>query len=299
MHLSKIQVKPVKFTEYDGLKKISGPPPPTVSATQLRKKVHDHLKIGGRKNEALTSHHSSKQKSFVRRVMPRKKSVRKPRLKYDEDDYRAMQRMDKLRVDWDSHEDNILLVCKVATTYMSPNPRKQMVGFIAVRDVLRTYSYTSYNKTSRACQRRLMYMLRQPRTVNSVMLGVEEIKQDPYVDRRYGGTMNRLKGECSSWGEYEKRLTEVFKELVGYIVKKYYDIAEIKPKKHMTMPKTVQEFNLLFEVFYPMKPHHNQGFTKDVRSINDIHSATINSVIHSSMCCGKDRRSWAYQLFMV
>ncbi|XP_011862964.1 PREDICTED: general transcription factor 3C polypeptide 1-like [Vollenhovia emeryi] len=300
LHLSKIQAKPVKFTEYDGLKKISGPPPPaTVNASDLQKKVYDHLSTGGRKNKALPSHQSSKQKSFVRRVMPRKKSVRKPRLKYDEDDYRAMQRMEKLRVDWESHEDNILLVCKVATTYLSPNPRKQVVSFIAVRDVLRTFSYNSYNKTSRACQRRLMYMLRQPRTVNSVALGVEEIKQDPFVDKRYGGTMDRLKGECSSSAEYEKRVTDVFKELVGYIVKKYYDIAEIKPKKHMAMPKTVQEFNLLFEVVHPMKPRHNQGFTKDVRNTNDIHSATINSVIHSSMCCGKDRRSWAYQLFKV
>ncbi|XP_077271220.1 general transcription factor 3C polypeptide 1 isoform X1 [Temnothorax americanus] len=298
LHLSKIQAKPVRFTEYDGLKKISGPPPPpSVNATELRKKVYNHLSTAGRKNEALPSHQSTRQKSFVRHVMPRKKSVRK--LKYDEDDYRAMQRMNKLRVEWDSHEDNILLVCKVATTYLSPNPRKQVVSFIAIRDVLRTFSYNSYNKTSRACQRRLVYMLRQQRTVNSVTLGVEEIKQDPFIDRRYGGAMDRLKGECSSSTEYEKRLTDVFKELVGYIVKKYYDIAEIKPKKHMAMPKTIQEFNLLFEVIHPTKSHRNQGFTKDVRNMNDIHSATINAVIHSSMCCGKDRRSWAYQLFTV
>lgn len=258
--------------------------------------MYDHL--NGRKNEALPSQQSTKQKSFVRRVMPRKKSAR-PRLKYDEDDYRAMQRMHKLRVDWESHEDNILLVCKVAATYLSSNPRKQPIGFIAVRDVLRTFSYNSYNKTSRACQRRLMYMLKQPRTVNSVALGVEEIKQDPFVDRRYGSTMGRLKNECANSAEYEKRITGIFKELVGYIIKKYYDIAEIKPKKHMAMPKTAQEFNLLFELVYPAKPHHNQGFTKDVRNTNDIYAATINSVIHSSMCCKKDRRTWAYQLFKV
>ncbi|KYN36248.1 General transcription factor 3C polypeptide 1 [Trachymyrmex septentrionalis] len=298
LHLSKIQVKPIKYTEYDGLKKISGPPPPpVVSATELQKKIQEQLNTAGRKYEALPSSHQSKrQKSFVRHVVPRKKSAR---VKFDEDDYRAMQRMNKLRVEWDTHEDNILLVCKVTSTYLSPNPRKQMVSFITIRDVLRTYSYSSYNKTSRACQRRLMYMLRQPRTVNSVALGVEEIKQDPFVDKRYGGAMERLKGECSSSIEYEKRLIEIFKELVDYIMKKYYDIAEIKPKKHMAMPKTAQEFNLLFEVVHPIKPHYNKGFTKDVRSITDIHSAIINSVIHSSMCCGKDRRSWAYQLFMV
>lgn len=278
------------------MKKVSGPPSPALSAAELRKRMYDHLNSIGRKNEALPSHQSTRQKAFVRRVMPRKKST--PRLKYDEDDYQAMQRMQKLRVDWEPHEDNILLVCKVATMYLSPNPRKQVVTFIAVRDVLRSFSYSSYNKTSRACQRRLMYMLKQSRTVDSVALGVEEIKQDPFVDRRYNGAMDRLKGECANPAEYEKRATEVFKELVGYIVKKYYDITEIKPKKHMAMPKTAQEFNLLFEIVHPAKPHNNQSFT-DVCNMNDIHSATINSVIHSSMCCGKDRRCWAYQLFRV
>ncbi|XP_026830371.1 general transcription factor 3C polypeptide 1 [Ooceraea biroi] len=300
LHLSRIQKCPVKYTEYDGLKKVSGPPgpAPALSAAELRKKVYDHLSNAGRKNEALPSHQSSRQKSFVRRVMPRKTSVR-PRLKYDEDDYRALQRMDKLRVDWDSHEDNILLVCKVATMYLWPNPRKQMVSFIVVRDVLRKFSYNSYNKTSRACQRRLLYMLRQPRTMNSVALGVEEIKQDPFVDRRYSGVMERLKAESANPAEYEKRVTEVFKELVMYIVEKYYNITEIKPKKHAEIPRTKQQFDLFFELVHPANPRHNQGFTKDVRNTDDIHSATINSVIHSSMCCGKDRRCWAYQLFKV
>lgn len=297
LHLSKIQAKPIK---YDGLKKASGSsnkPPSNISAYELRKKVFDHLNEFGRKNELLTSCQSSRQKSFVRRMMPRKRSVQ-PRLKYDEDDYQAMQRMNKLRVDWDSHEDNILLVCKVAMKYLSPNPRKQVIGFIAVRDVLRTFSYNSYNKTSRACQRRIMYMMKQPRTANCVALGVEEIKQDRFVNKQYGGVVSKLKDECANSAEFEKQITEVFKELVGYIIKKYYNIAEIKPKKHAAMPKTAQEFNLLFEVVYPAK-HHNEDLTKDVRNVNDIYSAVINSIIHSSMCCGKDRRCWAYQLFKV
>ncbi|XP_020291475.1 general transcription factor 3C polypeptide 1 isoform X2 [Pseudomyrmex gracilis] len=297
LHLSKIQAKPIK---YDSLKKVTvspNKPSSNISAHELRKKVFDHFNEFGRRNELLRSCQSGKQKSFVRRMMPRKRSVQ-PRLKYDEDDYQAMQRMNKLRVDWDSHEDNILLVCKVAMKYLSPNPRKQVIGFIAVRDVLRTFSYNSYNKTSRACQRRILYMMKQPRTANYVALGVEEIKQDRFVNKQYGGVVSKLKDECANSAEFEKQITEVFKELVGYIIKKYYNIAEIKPKKHAAMPKTAQEFNLLFEVVYPAK-HHNEDLTKDVRNVNDIYSAVINSIIHSSMCCGKDRRCWSYQLFKV
>ncbi|XP_011143807.1 general transcription factor 3C polypeptide 1 [Harpegnathos saltator] len=301
LHLSKIQMKPVKYTEYVGLKKVSGPPAPEINGVELQKQKFDQaakLTDTSRKNEALPSHQTSKQKSFVRRVMPRKKSSR-PRLKYDEDDYRAMQKMHKLRADWAPYEVNILLVCKVAMTYLSPNPRKQVVNFIAVRDVLRTYSYTSNNKTSRACQRRLMYMLRQKCTINSIALGVEEIKQDPVIDQRYNGIMDRLKKEYKNSGEYEKRVTEVFKELVALIMKKFYIIADMKPNKHTAMPKTVQEFNFLFKTIYPAKPYQNQGFRKDVRNANDINSATINSLIHSSIYCARSKRSWAYELYKV
>ena len=239
-----------------------------------------------------------RKKAYVRRVMPRKQTVRN-RVKYDEVDYRALQRMDKLRVDWEPHEDNILLMCKVAMMYLFPNPRKQFVSFIAVRDALRSYSPSSQNKTSRACQRRLLYMLKQPQTISSVLLGIEEIKQNYFVNKRFGGLMDRMKGECHNSIEYEDKVAKVFKELVAYIAKKYYSISNMEPRDPIIMPHTVQEFNLLYELKHPSKKLREKGFTTDVQNINDIHSATINSVMHSWMCSDQDRRTWAYQLSKV
>ncbi|XP_076662843.1 general transcription factor 3C polypeptide 1 isoform X1 [Andrena cerasifolii] len=298
-YLSKIKAKPIKFTEFPGLKRVSGPL--SVNATDLRRKVHAKNEEGSiqqRKYEALTCCRSAKQKSYVRRVLPRKASSKK-RNKYDEVDYRALQRMHKLRVDWDQHEDKILLVCKVAMVYLCPNPRKQVLTFSAVRDILRTYSLSSHNKTSRACQRRLLYMLRQQQNVNAIALGVEEIKQNFYIRKRFDGILERLKEEYKCSYEYDKYVVEVFRSLVAYIAKKYYDISHVEEKEPLLVPATVQEFNILYKVVHPAKPFGNRGFTKDARNTNDIHFAVINSVIHSSMCCGKDRRSWAYQLFKV
>lgn len=297
-YLSTIKAVPVKFTEFSGLKKVSGPI--TLSANDLKKKSQSNkvAEITNKsiKHETYTTFRRSKQKSFIRRVLPKK--GRKSRVKYDEIDYRALQLMHKLRVDWQPHEDNILLVCKVAMMYLCPNSRKQVVTFNMVRDVLRSYSLSSYNKTSRACQRRLLYMLRQPQTVNSVTLGVEEIRQNFFINKRFGDIVERIKEESSNPCAYEKRLAEVFKNLVDYVAKKYYDISEMGPNEPIVVPKTVQEFNIFYKVVYPAKTF-NTGFVKDIRCINDIHSATINSVIHSSMCSGKDKRSWAYQLFKV
>nr|XP_050861343.1 general transcription factor 3C polypeptide 1 [Vespula vulgaris] len=297
-YLSTIKAAPVKFTEFSGLKKVSGPT--IISATDLKKKAQSNkiAEISNKsiKHETYTTFRRSKQKSFIRRVLPKK--GKKSRVKYDEIDYRALQLMHKLRVDWQPHEDNILLVCKVAMMYLCPNPRKQVVTFNMVRDVLRSYSLSSYNKTSRACQRRLLYMLRQPQTVNSVTLGVEEIRQNFFINKRFGGITEKIKEECPNPCAYEKRIAEIFKNLVDYVAKKYYDISEMGPNEPIVVPKTVQEFNIFYKVVYPTKSF-NPGFVKDIRCINDIHSATINSVIHSSMCSGKDKRSWAYQLFKV
>ncbi|CAL7934994.1 unnamed protein product [Xylocopa violacea] len=297
-YLAKIKANPIRFTEFPGFKTVSGPP--SLNAMELRKKAQTKNENADeqKKYEALTNQRSTKQKSYVRRVLPRKRSSKR-RIKYDEIDYRALQRMHKLRVDWEPHEDKILLICKVAMVYLCPNPRKQVITFSAVRDVLRTYSYSSHNKTSRACQRRLLYMLKQQRNVNNVALGVEELKQNFFLKKRFCGIVEKLKEQIKSSHEFEEQVTEEFKSLVAYIVKKYYDISQAESQEPLPVPMTAQEFNLFYKVVYPTKPFYNRGFTKDVRNVNDIHSAVINSVIHSSMCCGKDRRSWAYQLFKI
>ncbi|XP_012253071.2 general transcription factor 3C polypeptide 1 isoform X2 [Athalia rosae] len=301
-YLSKIKAKPLKFTEFAGLKKVTGPV--TQHAAELRKKLHqkqkhaEDQKSKQQKYQKLVSQHVSKQKSFVRRVLPRKRKLR-PRVKYDEVDFCALQQMEKLRVDWNPHEDNILLMCKVAMMYLCPNPRKQLITFTSVRDILRTYSAHSYNKTSRACQRRVMYMCRRPQTVNSVALGVEEIKQNYYINKRFGGIVDRLKSECQNTYEYEEQVAKAFKELVTYIDKRYYNISDMESRESVPIPKTIQEFNLIYKLKHPTRQSSLHGFTKDIKCVNGIHSATVNSVIHSSMCCGKDRSSWAYQLFRV
>ena len=303
-HMSRVKPKPVRFTDFYGLKRVTGPT--IVDAGELKKSTKSPVatvpKSSNKKcpktnrtilNKTLTS---SRQRCYVRRVMPRRQPIR-ARVKYDEIDYNALLLMDKLRVDWDTREDNILLVCKVAMLYLCPNPRSQIITFTAVRDVLRSYSLTSGNKTSRACQRRLHYMLKQPQTANSVALGVEELKQNFYVNRRFGDIVDKLKKEYRNPNEKDEQVTLVFRDLVAYIAKKHYDISDIQSSTMNYSPTTVAEFKLLNTVKHPTKSTSIQGFRDECT--NDIHSATINSVIHSSMCCGKDRRSWAYQLFRI
>lgn len=126
-----------------------------------------------------------------------------------------------------------------------------------------------------------------------------QIKQDYYVNKRFGGLNEKLRGESENVIEYEKKVEKVFKDLVTYIARKYYNISDMEHREPVALPKTIQEFNIFHKLKLPTKTIATPGVSKEVRDIIDIHTATINSVIHSSMCCGKERRSWAYQLFRV
>jgi hypothetical protein len=54
-----------------------------------------------------------------------------------------------------------------------------------VRDAIhRRFPQTSINKTSRACQRRLTYMLKNPTTAANVTLFYADVQQDPEVGKQ-------------------------------------------------------------------------------------------------------------------
>lgn len=119
------------------------------------------------------------------------------------------------------------------------------------------------------------------------------------MNKRFGRYVDSPRGESEDADEYEQRIEKIFKELVTYIAKKYYNISDMERRDPVLLPKTIQEFNLFHKLKLPTKIVSSPGVSTEVREVNDIHTSTINSVIHSSMCCGKERRSWAYQLFKV
>ena len=119
----------------------------------------------------------SRRPSVFTRVVGRKRTTAERKPYYDEKDKAALRLMRKLRVDWSSGEDSFLLLCKVAGSYLCRNARYQMVPYTAVRDLLHEHFPESQNKTSRACQRRLNYMLKNQSTSDNVALFLEDVKQ--------------------------------------------------------------------------------------------------------------------------
>lgn len=238
----------------------------------------------------------AKAKKITRRVLVHQKK-RAHRPYYDEADQAALLLMSKLRVDWSHKEDNFLLLCKVANMYLCPIPRQQVVPLQLIRDILHSKFPESHNKTSRACQRRITYMMKNMSTSSSVALYLEEIRQDPEIKKNFEISVSELRKKCENAEEVEKIVTDKFRALVDVLEKRFDKLAT--KKASMIIPDTPELFWKKYEIIRPSKSLKKRGFFQDVKCIPDIQKAVIQSVIHSSLCSVQDKTSWAYQLFKV
>ncbi|PNF33520.1 hypothetical protein B7P43_G17638, partial [Cryptotermes secundus] len=239
-----------------------------------------------------------KKRKFVRHVLPRK-SRRNHRPYYDEVDLKALQLMSKLRVEWSTAEDNLLLLCKVACTYLCPTPRKQVVTLPTIRDYMHQICPASRNKTSRACQRRILYMMKNPATAHSVALHLEDVRQDPSIIKQFGSTMKELCAKTDNTEELEKMAGEKFKALVNVLQRKFNPQPSDYRVLQKIIPECPAEFRKLYELVYPSPTLKKRGRFQDVKNVVDIYCAVVNAIIHSSLCCVTDKTSYTYQLFQV
>ncbi|XP_071452736.1 general transcription factor 3C polypeptide 1 isoform X2 [Hetaerina americana] len=236
-----------------------------------------------------------KAKHVVRKVLPRK--LRRPRPYYDEEDRKALAKMSKLRVDWTEMEDSLLLTCKVAGLYFFPNPRYLSISFQAIRDVLHSTIKDSINKTSRACQRRILYVMRNPATAHSVSLSLLDLKHDQSISKKFEGVVERAKAVAKNKEQLEKLVRPAFVELVQILTKR--EESSTKPKSNQGFQQNdIAEFRSKYDIAFPHVLESKSRFT-DVTSVDDIYKTVLHTIIHSSFCCSADKTSYAYQLFKV
>ena len=256
----------------------------------------------GQKRKRATSPKPKSESSRVsgrpavtKRLVTRKVTqvVRKPY--YDEKDKAALRLMRKLRVDWSAREDSFLLLCKVAGAFLCANARNQMVAYTLVRDLLHSHFPESSNKTSRACQRRLNYMLRNQSSADDVALFLEDARQDQEIVDRFQVPLTGELGRAAN----EVRIETDFAPLVELLMAKYRK-AGSDTGKGLQLPSTLAEVEAQYNLVFPGNQSRKEtgGFSKP-KDIADIQAAVVNALITSSLCSASDKKSWAYQLYKI
>lgn len=242
------------------------------------------------------------KRATTRRSQLVKVKLLKKRVKtqhYDDVDRQALRRMVKLRVDWSQEEDNLLLLCRIAMQTMFPTNRKLNVTSQQIRDILH-WSLKSFDKTSRACQRRIIYMMKKEPVASKVHFLIQEIEQNRNIQNRYGGTFyQRLVKQIPDENECLHALRTHFVDLVYQLNFQLFpsDKLNIDVKANQ-LPDTLAEFHQMFSAKLETYAHSRLKYSPP-ESANDIEVTVMTSIIHSSCCCVRDKTSWNIQLYEI
>ncbi|GFR05630.1 general transcription factor 3C polypeptide 1 [Trichonephila clavata] len=209
---------------------------------------------------------------------------------YDEKDRDAMRKMDKARCSWSSQEDSYLLLCKVASSFLDPLYCKNLVvPYTVVRDLLhKQVPEMSANKSSRACQRRVRYMMLNSATINNVNVFLGEALQDTELVREF----NKPKPPKSN----EEAWREMFTAVMNRLLEKFTMPASDRCK-NITIPNNLKELydNFVLEC-YEKVSGQDKLLYQEPKCIDDIKKFVLTSLVLSALAIVHDGTKWSYLL---
>lgn len=235
-----------------------------------------------------------------RRAHPRKtiKTARNRVTVYDDVDREALRRMSKLRVDWNSDEDNFLLLCRVAKLYLGMCVKRPLIVPSVLRDLMQ-WNCKSMNKTSQACKRRITYILKKTSVIQSMISCLEEVKQNPLVKRRFGPQFaTRLQKLYQDEDQFTLAIVIHYVDLVFLLSKQYCNLTNSSDSVQFHLPENIQDFYKIYNEKIDDFQMDNNYFDSQTTE-DDIRIATIVTLIHSTMCCSMDKTSWSIQLYEI
>lgn len=232
-----------------------------------------------------------KKPHIVTRVLKERKSYRVRKPYYDEKDKAALKKMKTMRVTWTSQEDIILLMCKVASWFLDPHQPKMVVPFTAIRDILHEHCpEVSKDKTSRACQRRLHFMLLNPATKANASVFLCEARQDQALTEMFHGPKPAKSAE-EQW-------TSMLRTVLEHLMVKF---SKSPGERHreITLPQTLEELKDRYTVLVSGQIGHDSWSYKEPHNVVDIHFTTVALIVLSSFASDTGKTCWSLTLYRI
>lgn len=226
----------------------------------------------------------------LRVVKPRKPySARKPY--YDDKDQAALKEMKTMRVSWSSQEDIVLLMCKVCSWFLDRHLDKMVVPFTVVRDILNErFPELSKDKTSRACQRRMRFMLLNPATRANASVFLCEAQHDQELVEMFHGP-KPVKSD-------EKQWATMFRTVLDHLMKKFSKSSEERHGE-VTLPTNFDELRNRYEVIVPGQVEMDSWSFAEPHNLVDIHFSSVALVILASVAADDGKSSWSLTLYKI
>ncbi|XP_055371218.1 general transcription factor 3C polypeptide 1 [Condylostylus longicornis] len=234
------------------------------------------------------------------------KHTAKKKGEYDKVDKEAINKMSCLRVSWSKDEDRMLKICRAVYIYLSGyiSQLQRAINSYIFRDILH-WHLNSINKTSRACQRRLRYILRH-RPSSDVMTWVHELKQNSEISKRFGvNVLINLRDMYKNDAQFINILKVLYIKMVYYLNQIIQNLNEVIESKSL-LPDSLNHFNSMYNEIETPVPVNDIAQIRDFslkhldpQNIEDIEISTINSLMHSTLCCTRDKTLYNIQIFEV
>ena len=232
----------------------------------------------------------------------RKRSKRSE--KYDEKDKVARSLVTGMRSVWSQPEDHFLLLCRVSSLLLDSSCNSHLcVSSRVVRDEIHKWLPISRDKTSQAVQRRILYLLKNQHTNQSVNDWVSDLRQDDaflYIS----------KPSLPKSPEYQDAWKEEYLMVLDKVLYKFMspeqELESGMSSSCIELPEDVDlsQYSLV-ESVNVMDAHTSRRLFSDPKNIVDIHVSVVNNVLIASLLTKlrdndeKFREVFSYALFRI
>ncbi|CAN7999354.1 unnamed protein product [Ixodes hexagonus] len=225
------------------------------------------------------------------RVLRARRTRKKRRPYYDDKDRAALKQMRSMRVAWSSQEDIILLMCKVASWFLDPHQPKMVVPFTAIRDILNEhFPELSKDKTSRACQRRLRFMLLNPATKANASVFLCEARQDPMLTEMFHGP-KPVKSAEQEW-------IRMLRTVLDHLMIKFSKSPQERHRS-IALPRTMEDLRDQYNILVSGQCLPDSWSYQEPHNIVDIHFSTVAMIIVSSFGADDGKTNWSLILYRI
>lgn len=212
----------------------------------------------------------------------------------------ALKNMRTLRVSWRKEEDEILKMARA--TYMYIGASTVVFNLINVakicRDVLR-HTLGIYNKTSQAVMRRGTFMIKMNRHLPEVPAWLHFLQTNEDLQNMYGEDITtKLRQAYPNKNEFFNALKIHFILILNFLYKYVKNNGEIIQRPHFVIPDSVTEFEHKFKECIPVREDRTIQYLNPITNI-DLQIITVISVLHSSLCCSRDKTLYNLQAFEI
>ncbi|EDW03186.1 general transcription factor 3C polypeptide 1 [Drosophila grimshawi] len=217
----------------------------------------------------------------------------------DDIDRDALRNMRTLRVTWCAAEDRLLKMGRAVYLFIdAPLPALSLynVGTIC-RDVIRQYLGIN-NKTTQACVRRLQFLIRMKRDQPDVRNWIYMMQAQPEFNDIYNERfLPQLKRE------YPVRSDQIEALLIHFllILNKLHRmiINEENVYRQFLLPDNLEDYRRRFREFTPLNVEQDTLLYANPSSETDLQITVVFGVLHSILCCNKDKTLFNLQAFEI